>query len=130
MSTNYKYKGDLVAFFLSSPLTKEPEYEIRIKGNVRSIQEYRDQLRQKGILYRVMGLPVFPPPICLILEDKSVKDALIALQTWHRNLTGIAKESVEISIMDPSGALKEIHDEKDIENSIKLVGSKPQLTLD
>lgn len=110
--SGYKHSSDFVAYFLSSPITKEPEYEIRIKADMQSIDQYKRLLEQKKVEYRLIGLPVFPPPVCLLLEDKSLKDALETLSSWYKDNKS---KNPDVSIVKPSGEVVRVEKEQDVQ---------------
>lgn len=109
---DYKYSQDFIAYFLSSPITHEPEFEIRIKADVQSINKYTRILEQRQVQHRQAGLPVFPPPIYLLLGKKSLRDALEGLLIWYEEYKS---ENFEISVVHSTGVIKKVTDAKDIQ---------------
>lgn len=115
----YEYRSDFIAYFLQSPVTKEPEYEIRIKASKESAAEYRNLLKKGNIQYRQIGLEIFPPPIRLLLDYSSLKDALNALVAWYAS--NKEKEAFKVSILKPTGDLTEVQSEQDIQKIIETM---------
>lgn len=114
----YEYRSDFIAYFLQSPVTKEPEYEIRIKASKESAAEYRRLLKEGNIQYRQIGLEIFPPPIRLLLEYSSLKSALAALITWYATNKG---KDFKVSILKPTGDLAEMQSEQDIQKIMETI---------
>lgn len=119
--SGYKYGSDFIAYFLASPVTKEPEYEIRIKSDMVTISEYKNLLGQEKVEYRQLGLPVFPPPVCLILERNSVASALKSLQIWYNKNKD---KNPEVTVTRPNGNILTIRSENDFIELLKTL-NKP-----
>lgn len=93
--SSYEHRSDFIAYFLQSPITKELEYEIRIKANNKSAAaEYQKLLKKENIQYRQIGLEVFPLPICLLLDLSSLGRALDA---WPLGTPAIKKKEASRS---------------------------------
>jgi hypothetical protein len=113
------YRGtDFVSYFLYSPVTKKPEYEIRIRTDMQSIEEYQKMLQQRKIEYRKIGLPVFPPPVFHLVADSSIKEALQALQAW---LATHKSKTLDVSILMPDGESNTIENESDVEYLLSAI---------
>lgn len=94
-------------------ITKEPQYEIRIKSDKRSLIEFQELLKNNNVEFRLIGLPVFPPPMSIWVENAFLEDAMNPLLTWYSsNRSG----NPEISILMPNGDLATIQDDRDIKH--------------
>jgi|SRR5581483_2240340 len=107
----YSTRNDFVAYFLQSPTTKEPEFEIRISGPQKAVQTFQQLLRDKQIPFRKIGLDIFPPPLILLLEYNSIKDALGVLHSWFANNKS---KITNVMIVKPDAVIEEIKDENQI----------------
>jgi len=112
----YKYKSDFVSFFLESPLTKEPEYEVRISARREQVVQYQNMLKRKQIFYRQVGLEIFPPPVRFLIDSASFKEAMAALIIWHNeNRT----RNLGVTLMQPTGDLINVRNEEDMQKILE-----------
>lgn len=112
----YTTRKDFVAYFLQLPVTKEPEFEIKISGTANVVNAFLALLKQKGVAFRRIGLEIFPPPLMVLLERNSIKEALGVLHVWLKN--NREQGIQEIKFIRPDGSAQNILNEQHIVRAI------------
>jgi hypothetical protein len=113
---SYAHGRDFGSFLLQTPVTNEPEYEIRIKASNLALKKYQDLLKEKNVMFRRAGLEIFPPPIFILADRSMIVNALSILHSWYENNRG--KENIEVSILLPDASVQQINGADEIQELI------------
>lgn len=120
--SSYATSKDFVAFFLQSPITKEPEIEIRISAeNAAVVNSFYESLRKQNIPFRKLGLPVFPPPLMLLLEYHLAKRALQVLRSWYDDVVREGKNLPRVEVTKPDGSIVKVNESEQITKLIEII---------